>query len=275
MIGFDFADIKGQVPAKRALEIAVAGGHNVLMVGAPGSARLMLARRIPGILPPLSEEEAVETAAIHAAAGFPVNREENNRRRPFRAPHHTVSRAGMVGGGQFLRPGEASLAHHGVLFLDDLPEFQRTVLAALRQIMKAGEAGIHRNGQETTFPARFLLAAAMNPCPCGCYGQDRCHCDAETVLRHLNRAQDLNCFDIIIRVPSLAYRDFCRAAVESSAAARERVCAARAFAARQPDRKAPSTGKVSRVARTIADLAGSLAIRPEHLTEARTLTNPF
>ncbi len=275
-MSFDFADIRGQAQAKRALEIAAAGGHNVLLIGQPGSGRLMLTRRIPGILPPLSETEAAETARIYSAAGLLKNENERNAlRRPFRAPHHTVSRAGMTGGGYIPRPGEASLAHNGVLFLDDLPEFQRSVLAALREIMKVGESRVYRGGQCTTFPARFMLVAAMSPCPCGYFGEARCCCAAEAVLNYAERVRTMDCFDLIVHVPPFHYLDLRKSEGDPSAVIRERVCLARAFAAgRRSDAPIPHS-RASRVSRTIADLTGSPEVLPEHLSEVLSLVNPF
>src|SRR5881409_1094139 len=184
----DLAEVKGQAQAKRALEVAAAGGHSVLMVGPPGTGKSMLAARFPGILPPLSEAEALEVAAIHSVSskGFEV---VNWGERPFRAPHHSASAAALVGGGNLPRPGEISLAHHGVLFLDELPEFDRDVLEALREPLEEGRVAIARVGRATTFPARFQLVAAMNPCPCGQSGTDGhdCTCAPNVPERYASR----------------------------------------------------------------------------------------
>jgi len=184
----DLADVRGQALARRALEIAAAGGHNLLFVGPPGSGKTMLARRLPGILPPLSPDEAVETAAIHSAAGLPA--EEAVRRRPFRSPHHTASDVALVGGGQRPRPGEVSLAHNGVLFLDELPEFRRAALEVLRQPLEEGHVTVARHRGTYRLPARFQLVAAMNPCPCGRRGSPTaaCTCTPCTATLELERS---------------------------------------------------------------------------------------
>ncbi len=228
----DFKEIKGQEYAKRAVEVAAAGGHNVLMIGPPGSGKTMISQRIPTILPETVFEEAVETTKIYSAAGLLTRNGSLMRSRPFRSPHHTVSDAGLIGGGAIPRPGEVSLAHNGVLFLDELPEFRKNVLEVLRQPLEDGHVTISRAQIALTFPARFMLVAAMNPCPCGYRGdrKHRCDCPLIAIQRYWGEISGplMDRIDIHVEVPSVAWRDLTATPDgEPSKNIRERVNSAR------------------------------------------------
>jgi magnesium chelatase family protein len=299
----DMQEVKGQGHAKRALEIAAAGGHSVVMVGPPGTGKTMLAARLPGILPPMTQREALSSAAMQSlgSAGFDA---ANWKKRPFRAPHHTASAVALVGGGSHPRPGEISMAMHGVLFLDELPEFDRRVLEVLREPLESGRISVSRAARQAEFPAEFQLVAAMNPCFCGHLGSDRCRCTPDQVLRYRRRISGplMDRIDIQIEVPAVPADELARMnAGESSAAIRERVVAARV---RMRDRQGKENARLSApeverfclpnvqgevllrqaavrlgisargyhrilmVARSIADLAGGEKVVSAHVAEA-------
>jgi magnesium chelatase family protein len=306
--GEDFCDVKGQAYAKRAIEIAAAGGHNVLMIGPPGSGKTMLARRMPSILPPLSFPEALEVTKIYSVAGLLPDRKSLITVRPFRSPHHTISNAGLIGGGRIPHPGEVSLSHNGILFLDELPEFQRNVLEVLRQLLEDGTVNIARAQATLDYPAKFMLVAALNPCPCGFFGDnDRdCTCTGPQIQRYLHKISGplLDRIDIHVEVPRTNIKDLeNESTAEHSILIRERVkqtrllqCFAlegifcnsqmqsrhlKVFCKTGTDAKrlmrdaferlglsARAHDRILKVARTIADLAGCDTIQTSHIAEA-------
>ena len=307
----DFSDVKGQESVKRALEVAAAGGHNALLIGPPGSGKTMLAKRLPSILPPMTFDEALETTKIHSVAGMLPPNTALVATRPFRSPHHTISDSALVGGGSIPRPGEISLAHHGVLFLDELPEFARNVLEVMRQPLEDSKVTISRSKMSIDYPANFMLVCAMNPCPCGNYGNpnQECTCNINQIQKYVGKISGplLDRIDIHVEVPAVKYNELAsKREGETSEQIRRRVIEAREVQSKRfkdmpgmysnADMQSndikqfcriDTTGaellkmamdklglsaraydRILKVSRTIADLAGSESIRPEHLSEA-------
>jgi magnesium chelatase family protein len=304
----DFSEVKGQFQAKRAIEIAVAGGHNLIMIGPPGAGKTMLARRIPTILPELTTDEALQVSKIHSIAGLLTKDKPLILTRPFRNPHHTSSNIALIGGGTFPKPGEVSLAHKGVLFLDELPEFRRDALESLRQPLEDGEVTVARAQRSITYPAEFMLVAAMNPCPCGYFGSRirECHCTPYQIQRYLTKISGplLDRIDIQIQVSAVDYKQLSQdLPAESSAQIRKRITTAHKIqhqrfkssklnarmnkkeikkfcrldntgqnllqmAIEELKLSARAYDKILKIARTIADLEGSENITTAHISEA-------
>jgi magnesium chelatase family protein len=292
----DLSDVRGQERARRALEIAAAGSHNLLLAGPPGTGKTMLARRLPGLLPPLAAEEALEVTRIHSVAGLLSAERPLVRNPPFRSPHHSASMAAIVGGGRYARPGEISLAHHGVLLLDELPEFMRPALEALRQPLEDGVVSVARAEGRMVYPARFQLVGTMNLCPCGARGDPsvECSCSPQRLASFrdkLSRAL-LDRFDLVVTVPRSRADELAAGPSEASIAVAERVDSARELLAAHTPRRTPEAdellaraverlplsgrgrARVARVARTAAALSGSETVKPEHVAEALGYRSP-